>query len=173
MHNSLGSCFFWPTTDKRYSNLAKAWLLLLKITMSWYSNLFIVCPQKTNILSITFCNLEISPIGKDTSRRTLFNLAGKAPIKYCYPALVPRNSKEQTLGFTWHLKKVLNPDWICTSLVTWEERFPRIEAEDIWWDSFPKISGPGLSEVCHQPFGGRIMLHKISNVYDLDNMDVR
>ena len=33
-----------------------------------------------------------------------------------------------------------------THSVTWRERFPRTEADDIGWDSFPKISRPGLLE---------------------------
>ena len=33
-------------------------------------------------LRITFCILEILSIGKETARRTIFNLSGKTPIKY-------------------------------------------------------------------------------------------
>ena len=47
------------------------------------SNLFRVHSWEMKTLNITPCNLEISSIGKDTSRRTLFNLAGKPAIRYC------------------------------------------------------------------------------------------
>ena len=51
--------------------------------MFWESHLFALHAQEMKTSSITPCSLKILSVGKDTSRRNLFNLGGKAPIKYC------------------------------------------------------------------------------------------
>lgn len=43
-----------------------------------------------------------------------------------------------------------------------------MEADDIRWNSFPKISG-NAQQVCHQTFDDDIMLQMISSVSDLGN----
>ena len=51
--------------------------------MLWYSNLSTVCSWEMKTLSIIPYNLKISSIAKHTSRRTLFNIAGKDIVRYC------------------------------------------------------------------------------------------
>ena len=52
----------------------------------------------------------------------------------------------------------------------WKQIFSRNEADDIWWDSFLKISRLGLLKVCHKTFDDDIIPQMISSVYDLDNI---
>lgn len=63
------------------------------------------------------CNLEISFIGKDTSKKTLFDFARKFPITYYYPTFVTNNqslchqtSGNRLLDSCDTVKKVPNPD---------------------------------------------------------------
>ena len=46
----------------------------------------------------------------------------------------------------------------------------RIEAEDIWWDSFPKVSRLDLLEVFHQTLNDYIILHMSSNICNLKSI---
>lgn len=52
----------------------------------------------------------------------------------------------------------------------WKQIFSRNEADDIWWDSFLKISRLGLLKVCHKTFDDDIISQMISSVYDFDNI---
>ena len=61
----------------------KGLIATIEITMFWESHLFALHAQEMKTSSITPCSLKILSVGKDTSRRNLFNLGGKAPIKYC------------------------------------------------------------------------------------------
>ena len=101
--------------------------------MPWPSNLSTVSSRDIKALGITPFNLEMFSVGKDF-KKTLFSLTGKAP----YQVLLTNTciAKLQGTDFCIHI----------THSVTWRERFPRIEADDIGWDSFPKISRPGLLE---------------------------
>ena len=101
--------------------------------MPWPSNLSTVSSRDIKAFGITPFNLEMFSVGKD-SKKTLFSLTGKAP----YQVLLTNTciAKLQGTDFCIHI----------THSVTWRERFPRIEADDIGWDIFPKICRPGLLE---------------------------
>ena len=59
-------------------------------------------------LSIILCQLEILSIGKGTSMKTPFNLAGKAPIRYCKTNLCATKLQGKDLEIhVTHLKKAL------------------------------------------------------------------
>ena len=85
--------------------------------MFWQSNLFTVHSWETKALSITLCNLDILSIGKDTFRKALFRLDGKATIKYYEPLTNACAARLQGIDSWIHvtqLKKTLDFDWNCT-----------------------------------------------------------
>ena len=71
-------------------------------------------------LSITPWNLDISSIKKDTSRRTFFNLAGEAPIRYANKLLCG-----QTLGngllYSCDTHKENTKSWPDLHIICWPE----------------------------------------------------
>ena len=100
--------------------------------MPWPSNLSTVSSRDIKAFGITPFNPEMFSVGRD-SKKTL-----QSHWKGPYQVLLTntRTAKLQGTDLRIHL----------TPSVTWRQRFPRIEAEDIGWDSFPKISRPGLLE---------------------------
>ena len=74
---------------------------LIKGQVLWYFN--------------TSCNLEISSIGRNTSKRTLFNLAGKALSGTVNQPLCHQAQGNRLLDSHDTPRERSNPDWTCTS----------------------------------------------------------
>ena len=103
-----------------------------------------VCSRETRTLSITPCNLEISSIGKDTSRKTLQSLwKGPYQVLLTNPCVTKLQGVDSWIHVS-RLKKTPSLTGPAHHLVASKQRFPRTETNNIWWDSFPKMSGPGL-----------------------------
>lgn len=82
--------------------------------MSWQSNLFKVHFRERKNLSNKLCNLEVSPGGTGTSRKTLFSFPGKAAMGTASEPLAAKLQGTDFYIHVTHLKKALNPDWTCT-----------------------------------------------------------
>ena len=74
---------------------------LIKGQVLWYFN--------------TFCNLEISSIGRNTSKRTHFNLAGKALSGTANQPLCHQAQGNRCLDSHDTPRERTNPDWTCTT----------------------------------------------------------
>lgn len=74
--------------------------------------------MEMKMLSNTFCKLEFLSRGKDISRKTLFDLTGKAPVRTANKPWGCQTPGNRLLSHAIHLKDAPNPNWTCTAEVT-------------------------------------------------------
>ena len=97
----LKNCYSLRQSQKIHLTPASFDPKLIKGQVLWYFN--------------TFCNLEISSIGRNTFKRTHFNLAGKALSGAANQPLCHQAQGNRCLDSHDTPRERTNPDWTCTT----------------------------------------------------------